>query len=108
MDSETARYLFTYASAGFELAGLGFVAKEIWEARQHAKEVLGGKSGVNLKLRVGKELTVAYAIESEEKPTTWERLQRLEQEQARESHKIRQEIGDLANEGPVRSRSSAK
>jgi hypothetical protein len=96
MDSETARCLFTYASASFELAGLGFVAKEIWEARQHAKEVLGGKSGVDLRLRVGRELTAAYAIESEEEPTTLERLQRFEQKQDKESREIRRAIGDLA------------
>jgi hypothetical protein len=98
MDPQTAKCLLTYASAGFELAGLGFVAKEIWDARQHAREVLSGKSGVELKLRIGREIAAAYAIESKEESPTWERLQRLEQEQAEENREIRREIGKLATE----------
>jgi hypothetical protein len=98
MDAETTRHLFTYASAGFELAGLALVVKEIWDARQHARAVLGGKSGADLRLRVGRELAVPYAIESDVEPTTWERLQDLEQIQMDQARDLSKAIGNLSAE----------
>ncbi len=96
MDTETTRCLFTYASAGFELAGLALVVKEIWDARQHARAVLGGKSGVDLRLRVGRELAVSYAIESDKEPTALERLQKLEKIQADQAQELSASIRDLS------------
>ncbi|MGC1852320.1 MAG: hypothetical protein WA687_07770 [Solirubrobacterales bacterium] len=98
IDPHTAKVLFIVGSAAFELAGLGFVAKEIWGARQNAREVLGGKSGAELKLRVGSELSGSYRIESGDTPMTWERLQRIEQIQDEQHRETRRLIGQLADQ----------
>lgn len=98
IDAETTRCFLTFASAGLELIGLAFVVVEIGQARRNARAVLEGKTGVDLKLRVGAAIDFSYAIKSDETPTVEKRLERLEGAQRNQSRKIAKEVEALRSE----------
>ena len=65
----TAKVLLTWGSVAFELAGLTVVGWEILGDRSHARRVLDGKGGADLKVEF--EEVIHPVDDFSERRTTW-------------------------------------